>query len=125
MSDTIFIVFDVTQQKSFDDTQKWLNSIKSVSQKSPEIFLVGAKVDQTKERVVAKRLAIQYARQNNMHFQEISVKNMKGIEELMSKATSYVINKKAGTPIKEESEKINSHPIEKQQEKSCATCTIF
>ncbi len=118
MSDAIIIMFDLTKQESFDDVGKWLTSIKGLTSKQPEIFLIGSKADLVKTRVVAKRLAIQYARQSKMHFQEISVTDLKGVDELLGKITSYVVRKRTGAPAPEAQE---VHA----PEKACASCMLI
>ena len=119
LSDAIVIMFDVTSQESFDDTARWLDSVRSLTQKEPEIFLVGSKVDKTSQRTIAKRLAMQYANQNGMHFKEVSVKDLNSANELLRKITSYVLNKRSASTSPVAEKKVLT------QEKACIGCVIL
>ena len=68
--------------------------MKNVSQKDVELFLVGSKADKNKERTIAKRLAVNYAHQRNIHFQEATSLNPESPNDLLQKITSYVLKKR-------------------------------
>lgn len=92
LADCIVIMYDVTNKDSFNDVDAWLSSVKD-SNRHHEIFLVGNKIDKAKDRVMAKKFALQYAYSKKMHFNEISVINSNMTNELLEKITSHVLMK--------------------------------
>ena len=69
-------VFDVTNKASFDDIQMWLNSFKDVNGEKSKRVLIGNKID-LKNRVVEKEEAENFAKENDLQYFEISVKENK------------------------------------------------
>ena len=66
-------VFDVTNKASFDDIQMWLNSFKDVNGEKSKRVLIGNKID-LENRVVEKEEAENFAKENDLQYFEISVK---------------------------------------------------
>ena len=94
IADAIIIVYDVTNIESFNDSDSWINSVKSVSQNDVELFLVGSKADKNNERTIAKRLAANYAHKKKIHFQEATSLNPESLNNLLQKITSYALKKR-------------------------------
>ena len=51
LADCIVIMYDVTREVSFNSVEKWLSYVLRLNYKNHEIFLIGSKIDKTKERV--------------------------------------------------------------------------
>ena len=66
-------VFDVTNKASFDDIPMWLNSFKDVNGEKSKRVLIGNKID-LDNRVVEKEEAENFAKENDLQYFEISVK---------------------------------------------------
>ena len=66
-------VFDVTNKTSFDDISMWLNSFKDVNGEKSKRVLIGNKID-LENRVVEKEEAENFAKENDLQYFEISVK---------------------------------------------------
>ena len=66
-------VFDVTNKASFDDIQMWLDSFKDVNGEKSKRVLIGNKID-LENRVVEKEEAENFAKENDLQYFEISVK---------------------------------------------------
>lgn len=112
IADFVVIVYDVTDKDSFSDVETWLSSAKS--HKRQGLFLVGNKSDKVKERVVAKKLAAQYAHSKGMHYQEVSVKESVMTNEVLEKITFLALGK---------GKKVGK--VASRQEKVCAECSII
>ena len=56
----ILVAFSVTDRKSFENIQNWINSIEQYAQKNVPIIVVGTKIDLIDERVVTSSEATHY-----------------------------------------------------------------
>ncbi|MDR3582222.1 MAG: hypothetical protein P4L67_03030 [Candidatus Pacebacteria bacterium] len=102
---------------SFENAGFWLQSIRRLAQREPDIYLVATRIDETKNRVVSKRLALQYARKSRLHYHEVSARTRKGVSELLGKVTSRVLGKTSPkSPRKEENY---------AQQKACTGCLLI
>lgn len=69
------MVYDVTNQSSFDDINKfWINEVESYAEKNVEKLLIGNKTDQLEQKVISPEQGKQYADQFNMDFFECSAR---------------------------------------------------
>lgn len=64
-SNGILVVFDISEQKTFDNVEMWLEEIEKYA--SPHVFklLIGNKIDLEKERQVPKETAQQVANKHS------------------------------------------------------------
>uniref|UniRef100_A0A6B2LJD4 Uncharacterized protein n=1 Tax=Arcella intermedia TaxID=1963864 RepID=A0A6B2LJD4_9EUKA len=80
----IFVVYDVTNQESFQNVKKWLQEINYYASKNVCKVLVGNKCDRV-DRKVTTQEAKELAGQLNMSFLETSAKNDNNVEEAFCK----------------------------------------
>lgn len=73
----IFLVYDITSEKSFKSIEPWLKEIENNAPKDCIVFLIGNKSDLTGERKVEHDEAQKFADSKNLYFVEVSAK--KGI----------------------------------------------
>ena len=73
-SSIVFIVFDITNRKTFESIQKWIELIKSI-EKNNILVLIGNKEDLKEKREVEKKEGEDLAKENEMHYYELSAKN--------------------------------------------------
>ena len=91
----IILVFDLTDQKSFDDLKNiWLKDIKNYADKNIQILIVGNKVDLIEERKVTESQVINFCREKDYKYIDASAKEgtniLKIFEELsFVLATNY------------------------------------
>ena len=83
----IILVFDLTDQNSFNDIKNiWINDIKNYGEKKIQIFIVGNKLDLIEKRTVSESQVINYCRENGYKYIEASAKEginiLKIFEEL-------------------------------------------
>mgnify|MGYP001796054077 CR=1 FL=1 len=74
----VFVVYDVTDPKSFVQVNDWIENVHRQCDESVRVILVGNKVD--KERYVSERTAEDYAETNNMEYIETSARTMENVE---------------------------------------------
>ena len=73
-SSIVFIVFDITNRKTFESIPKWIELIKSI-EKNNILVLIGNKEDLKEKREVKKKEGEDLAKENEMHYYELSAKN--------------------------------------------------
>ena len=72
-SSIVFIVFDITNRKTFESIQKWIELIKSI-EKNNILVLIGNKEDLKEKREVEKKEGEDLAKENEMSYFELSAK---------------------------------------------------
>jgi len=77
----IIVVYDVTDQESFNNVKQWLQEIERYACDNVSKLLVGNKSDLTAKRVVAHDTAKAYADQLGIPFLETSAKNATNVEQ--------------------------------------------
>ncbi len=87
-----FVVFDVTNKRSFKMVPNWLNSIKENSTEDPIIFLVGNKID-LEDRVISREEAEAFAKEHNLEYYETSAKEGIGINEIFENMAAKLVEK--------------------------------
>ena len=88
-----FIIYDITDKKSFTNISSWLDECKEMCYKDLLICLIGNKIDLEDKRVVSKEEGQKFADDNGLLFFETSAKNGTNIEEIFNKCTSEIVNK--------------------------------
>ena len=73
-SSIVFIVFDITNRKTFESIPKWIELIKSI-EKNNILVLIGNKEDLKEKREVEKKEGEDLAKENEMPYYELSAKN--------------------------------------------------
>ena len=124
-----FIIYDITNKKSFANVASWLNECKEMCYKDILICLVGNKTDLENKRVVSKEEGQKFADDNGLLFFETSAQNGSNIEELFNKSTVEIVTKIESGKIQLDSQstgiKIGKYPnkeIEQALEKKKKGC---
>jgi len=89
----IIVVYDVTNQETFANVQKWLQEIDRYACENVHIVLVGNKCDMVNDQKVTTKEAQEFADINNLEFLETSAKNATNVEEAFSKMASSLKEK--------------------------------
>ena len=113
-------VFDVTNKASFDDIQMWLDSFKDVNGEKSKRVLIGNKID-LENRVVDKEEAENFAKENDLQYFEISVKENKDnqINDMFVKIFESMTFSDAFSEKENSSEKLNKRKIVHNNKKGC------
>ena len=119
-ADGILLLFDVTNEDTFNNVSKWMkdvkdNSSKNVGENELSLYLIGNKID-LPNRVITKEQAEQQAKSLGLKYFEVSCKINMNIPELMSRMImeSYMKNNGIKNCFQ-----LNGKDIKKNDEKSC------
>ena len=88
-----FIVYDISDKKTFYDVHTWLQDCKDMCFKNILIYLIGNKSDLEDKRQVTYEEGKKFADDNNLVFFETSALSGKNIEEIFVKSASDLVNK--------------------------------
>ncbi|CAH0384117.1 unnamed protein product [Bemisia tabaci] len=77
----IMLVYDITNEKSFDNIKNWIRNIEENASADVEKMLLGNKCELEDRRAVSKERGEQLAIEYGIKFMEISAKNSINVEE--------------------------------------------
>jgi len=88
----LLLLYDVTNQNSFDNIRAWLGEIKQYAEEDVVIMLLGNKVDKP-NRVITKEQGEKLAKQYEVSFMETSAKTGQNVELSFLAVAKLVSNK--------------------------------
>ncbi|KAJ7532818.1 hypothetical protein O6H91_13G021500 [Diphasiastrum complanatum] len=94
----IIVVYDVTDQDSFNNVKQWLNEIDRYASESVNKLLVGNKSDLTAKKVVDYQTAKAFADEIGIPFLETSAKNATNVEQAFMTMAAAIKNRMASQP---------------------------
>lgn len=118
----IIIVYDVTDQESFNNVRQWLQEIDRYASENVNKLLVGNKSDLTAKKVVDSATAKQFADQLGIPSLETSAKNATNVEQAFLTMASEIKNRMGPSPAgidNKSNVKINSSTPVKQSGGGC------
>ena len=86
-------MYDVTNQKSYDNIKRWLEQIKKEASNKICILLVANKVDMKDERVISVENGKNLATENNLKIIEASAKEDINVSNVFQEITEEVASK--------------------------------
>ncbi|KAJ3450045.1 ras and ef-hand domain-containing protein [Anaeramoeba flamelloides] len=86
------LVFDVTNQKSFENLDFWLQTVKEIRGEDVIIFYVGNKTDLTDQRKISIEDLEQKAQEKGFIYFETSAKSGFNIKQMFQKVTLAIMN---------------------------------
>ncbi|XP_073306232.1 ras-related protein RABD2a isoform X2 [Primulina huaijiensis] len=92
------IVYDVTDQESFNNVKQWLSEIDRYASENVNKLLVGNKCDLADNRAVPYETAKAFADEIGIPFMETSAKNATNVEEAFMAMSADIKNRMATTP---------------------------
>ena len=96
-----FIVYDITNQESFDKIEFWYQSVKQKASNDVSIILVGNKCDLEEQRVITKEKGEEKAKELNIPFFETSALSDININEIFRELVENIYDK-IGVQIEKE-----------------------
>ena len=91
-----FIVYDITNESSFENVEKWYEHVQREAGKDISIILVGNKCDLENERKISKEQGQDKARNLNCAFFETSARNGVNISEIFDDLANNIYEKTGG-----------------------------
>ena len=91
MSDGVILIYDITNEFSYENIYGWMDNIYQVKGKDFPVILIGNKCDKDEERVVSKEKGEEMAKKYNITFFEASNKMGTNIEEAGLKLINKII----------------------------------
>ncbi|KAJ7307316.1 hypothetical protein JRQ81_009324 [Phrynocephalus forsythii] len=99
----IILVYDITDEKSFENIQNWMKSIKENASAGVERLLLGNKCDMENKRKVPRERAEKLSKEHGIRFFETSAKSSINVEEAFNTLAQDILlksNKKSAHPAK-------------------------
>ena len=128
-----FIVYDITNEPSFESVEKWFEQVQKEGSKDVSIILVGNKCDLENERKVPKEKGEEKAKQLNIPFFETSALSNIKIEDIFTVIAENIYERTGGVKNEDDDDDIeiineNEKPVnladqQPQEKKSC--CSEF
>jgi small GTP-binding protein len=123
-ADGAYIVYDISDESSFNHLLYWYNYIKDAADEDIIIYLIGNKSDLIYEegRAVKKKVAIEFANKYKLQgYAECSAKNNENIQETFKKFYNLIYNKNKNK-IKEKNKMKLEIMCKKKNEKKNESC---
>uniref|UniRef100_M4BR15 Uncharacterized protein n=1 Tax=Hyaloperonospora arabidopsidis (strain Emoy2) TaxID=559515 RepID=M4BR15_HYAAE len=95
----IIVVYDVTDQESFNNVKQWLHEIDRYACENVNKLLVGNKSDLTAKRVVSTDTAKEFAESLGIEFLETSAKNAANVEKAFMMMAAQIKKRMANAPV--------------------------
>ncbi|KMZ73101.1 Ras-related protein RIC1 [Zostera marina] len=119
----IIVVYDVTDQESFNNIRQWLTEIDRYASDTVNKLLVGNKCDLTDSRVVSYEAGKALADEIGIAFLETSAKDATNVEEAFIKMSIEIKNRMSTLPPQDSSRpstvQMRGRPVE--ENKSCCS----
>ncbi|KAJ6686026.1 RAS-RELATED PROTEIN RABD2A-LIKE [Salix purpurea] len=94
----IIVVYDVTDQESFNNVKQWLNEIDRYASDNVNKLLVGNKSDLTANKVVSYETAKAFADEIGIPFMETSAKDATNVEQAFMAMAAEIKDRMASQP---------------------------
>jgi small GTP-binding protein len=124
-----FIVYDISNEQSFENVEKWFEQVQKEGSKDVSIILVGNKCDLENERQVPKEKGEEKAKQLNIPFFETSALSNIKIEDIFTVIAENIYERTGGVKNEDDDDDIeiineNEKPVnlaaqQPQEKKSC------
>lgn len=115
------LMYDVTNEESFNSVQDWVTQIKTYSWDNAQVILVGNKSDMDSERVVTYDRGKQLADQLGLEFFETSAKENINVKDVFERLVDIICDKMSdgldsdpSRPI-EKGTRLTDNPLPNQQ----------
>ncbi|ALC49624.1 Rab21 [Drosophila busckii] len=90
-SDGALLVYDITDQDSFQKVKSWVRELKQMRGSEISLIIVGNKTDLEEQRAVSYETALRYAQTVGAQYVETSAKENEGVSELFELLTQLML----------------------------------
>ena len=80
-SSLVFIVYDITNKKSYNNLQSWIDFVNNIE--NANIVIIGNKIDLENKREVTKEEALKFCEEKNYDFYEVSAKEGNNLNDML------------------------------------------
>lgn len=87
----IVLVYDVTDRKSFENLNYWINRIKEKGESEAQIIMIGNKIDMINEILVDQEQATSLAKQHEIPYFQTSAKDATNIDMAIKTLLTNII----------------------------------
>ncbi|XP_046397098.1 ras-related protein Rab-10-like [Ischnura elegans] len=102
----IMLVYDITNEKSFEDIGNWIRNVDEHVNAGVQKMILGNKMDMADERVVSTERALAFARQYGIPFMETSAKENLNISEAFKELVEAILDKTPGRNAQEAPDRV-------------------
>lgn len=114
----VFLIFDLTNQSSFDSLKSWLTDIYDhLGMESAVIILLGNKADLEDQRVIPTEKAQDFANSNDLEYFETSALNGYNIDDAFLALTKMMVER--SRPDISQSNEVDLNAANKEGNSSC------
>lgn len=111
------LVYDVTNQQSFDQINNWIKEIDQHAQYANYV-LIGNKTDKN-NRVITSDQGLELANRHNISFYETSAKNNTNIEDVFNDLTSQILDRLSISTNPDVSPNVNVDTAPRKNKRCC------
>ncbi|XP_030563150.1 ras-related protein Rab-21 [Drosophila novamexicana] len=90
-SDGALLVYDITDQDSFQKVKSWVRELKQMRGSEIALIIVGNKTDLEDQRAISYETALRYAQTVGAQYVETSAKENEGVNELFELLTQLMV----------------------------------
>ena len=117
----VILAYDVTNKQSFENLSSWTLDIDKYAQNGAKKMLVGCKIDNVEKRKVSFEEANQFAKENDLDYEETSSKDGSNVENMFMKIIQNIFNSNVPNNANTDNiARVGAHSIEKSSNKNCA-----
>lgn len=102
----IMLVYDITNEKSFENIVKWLRNIDEHANEDVEKMILGNKKDMADKRVVSTERGLAIAREHGIRFMETSAKENLNISQAFNELAEAILDKTPGRDAQEAPDRV-------------------
>ena len=129
-SDCVFLVYEITNRKSFKNISNWIKECKSKASENVLIVLIGNKCDLNEKRQVTTEEGENLAKKYKISFYETSAKTGKNVQEAFTEFLKNLSVKEIPKEVEEESNLRkksyrlikNENENENEKDRCCCWC---
>ena len=115
----VFLVFDITDKKSFENLNKWIEDVKENSPKDCKYIIIGNKSDLSDQRTISTFEIDNFVKEKKSSYFEVSAKNDEGLNDAFINLSKEIIKDKNQEEIYQFYGHKNSIIIEGSNKKCC------
>jgi small GTP-binding protein len=92
------IVFDVTDEGTFESIPTWVDVFKQATETGDFVVVVGNKLD-LEDRVVTAKKALEWCDENKFKYFEVSAKTGEGVDLVFAQVAEHIVSTGANQPM--------------------------